>query len=107
MTIMASKGLDADHIHIIGCNGGNIPGENRSEHLSDLDYRNEQLRLLFVGVTRAKKTLMISWSRYILFRQSRGHHTQSVSTRKFNGKTYSVVSLSEFLQNLDNVIWET
>jgi DNA helicase II / ATP-dependent DNA helicase PcrA len=107
MTIMASKGLDADHIYIIGCNGGNIPGENRSEHLSDLDYRNEQLRLLFVGVTRAKKTLMISWSRYILFRQSRGQHTQSISTRKFNGNTYSVVSLSEFLQNLDNIVWET
>lgn len=106
MTIMASKGLDADHVYIIGCNGGNIPGENRSEYLNDLDYRNEQIRLFFVGVTRAKKSLMVSWSRYILFRQSRGHHTQSVSTRKIGGKTYSVVSLSEFLQNLSNVQWE-
>ena len=47
MTIMASKGLDADHVYIIGCNQGNIPGNNRSKYLGELDYRNEQLRLLF------------------------------------------------------------
>ncbi len=107
MTIMASKGLDSEHVYIMGCNAGNVPGENRSIHMDEINFRNEQLRLLFVGVTRAKKTLMISWSRYILFQQSRGHHTQSVSTQTINGKTYSKVSLSDFLQDLSDVTWET
>src|SRR5262249_7406052 len=49
MTLMASKGLDADHVYIMGCNDGNLPGERRLNHLSDLEHNQEQLRLLYVG----------------------------------------------------------
>lgn len=101
MTLLASKGLDAEHVFIMGCNDGNIPGENRSTYLSDLQYKQEQRRLLFVGVTRAKKSLTVSWSRNILFSQSRGHHTGSVRTVTIDGERYSQVGLSEFLQDVN------
>jgi DNA helicase II / ATP-dependent DNA helicase PcrA len=65
MTLMGSKGLDAEHVYILGCNGGNIPGDNRSSHLTDLQHKEEQRRFLFVGVTRASKSLTISWARHI------------------------------------------
>ena len=51
MTLMASKGLDADCVFIIGCNDGNIPGENRNDRLTDFEYKQEQRRLLYVGLS--------------------------------------------------------
>lgn len=101
MTLLASKGLDADHVYIMGCNDGNIPGENRSVYLNDHEYKQEQRRLLYVGVTRAKKSLIISWSRHIPFHQSRGHYTKSVRTVTLSGERCSQVGLSEFLQDID------
>ena len=101
MSLIGSKGLDAEHVYILGCNDGNIPGKNRSTYLTDHEYKKEQRRLLFVGVTRAKQSLTISWSRNILFSQSRGHHTDSVRTITIDGDKYSQVGLSEFLQGID------
>lgn len=101
MTLMASKGLDAEYVFIMGCNGGNIPGDNRSVYLTDHEHKHEQRRLLFVGVTRAKKGLTITWSRNISFSQSRGHYTRSVRTVTIAGKKYSQVGLSEFLQDVN------
>lgn len=106
MTLMGSKGLDADHVYIIGCNGGNIPGSNRSSHLTDHEFRQEQLRLLFVGVTRAKESLTISWSRHILFSQSRQHYTQGLTPfRQRGGPTQVVLPISAFLQDLKGIRW--
>lgn len=106
MTLMASKGLEAKHVYIIGCNAGNIPGENRSPTLEDYQHKAEQRRLLYVGFTRAQVSLTVSWSRYILFQQSKGQHTESVATRRIAGRTVSEVGLSEFLQDLPNISWE-
>lgn len=101
MSLLASKGLDAEHVYIMGCNDGNIPGNNRSVYLTDHEHKQEQRRLLFVGVTRAKKSLTVTWSRNILFSQSRGHYTGSVRTVTIDGERYSQVGLSEFLQGID------
>ena len=101
MTLIASKGLEAEYVFIMGCNDGNIPGDNRSVYLSDHEYKQEQRRLLFVGVTRAKKGLTVSWSRNIPFYQSRGHYTRSVRTVTIGGVKYSQVGLSEFLQDVN------
>lgn len=101
MSLLASKGLDAEHVYIMGCNDGNIPGSNRSVYLTDYEHKQEQRRLLFVGVTRAKKSLTVTWSRNILFSQSRGHYTGSVRTVTVDGERYSQVGLSEFLQGVN------
>lgn len=100
MTLIASKGLDAEHVYIMGCNDGNIPGNKRFVHLTDYEHKQEQKRLLFVGVTRAKKSLTITWSRHIPFSQSRRHYTDSVRVITIDGERYSQVGLSEFLQQI-------
>jgi superfamily I DNA/RNA helicase len=106
MSLMASKGLDADHVYILGCNAGNIPGPNRSTVLSDHDHKEEQRRLLYVGFTRAKKTLTVSWSRYVPFEQALSSYTSGVGHVRIAGKLYTAVGLSEFLQHLSGVTWE-
>lgn len=107
MTLMGSKGLDADHVYIIGCNGGNIPGSNRSSNLTEHEHKQEQRRLLFVGVTRAKQSLTISWARQILFSQSRQQHTQGLRTlRQKGGPTQMVLPISEFFQDLNGIEWK-
>jgi len=107
MTLMASKGLEADHIFIMGCNDGNLPGVNRSTHLSDVQHKEEQRRLLYVAFTRAKKSLTVSWARLMPFAGSKGQATKSVATRKIDGQTSSVLGISPFLQDLPNIKWET
>lgn len=106
MTLMASKGLEADHVYIIGCNAGNIPGDNRSEHLSELEHREEQLRFLYVGFTRAKRSLRVSWSQYLPFAQTKAHHTPAVGTITKGGKKVGRVGICDFLQNLRGVQWQ-
>ncbi|NTW15677.1 MAG: ATP-dependent helicase [Candidatus Moranbacteria bacterium] len=106
MTLMGSKGLDAKHVYIIGCNGGNLPGENRSVYLTDHEHKQEQRRLLFVGITRAIESLTISWTRNITYGQSMQHHTTGLrTTRRVGQPPQMVVPISEFLQGLTGIVW--
>ena len=97
MTLMSSKGLDANNVYVIGCNNGNLPGTNRSEYLSDHEHKKEQRRLLYVAATRAKKKLIITWSRYLPFEQARSHNTSSVGVVTINSRKYCTVGICEFL----------
>lgn len=57
-TIHAAKGLEWDHVFIVGANEGYLP----ISYAKTEAQIAEENRLLYVGVTRAKKTLMISWN---------------------------------------------
>ena len=107
MTLRGSKGLDADHVYIVGCNSGNLPGPNFSPHLTDADHLQEQRRLLYVGFTRAKASLTVSWSRLIPLEQAFGSATSRLGVVTRDGRKYARVGLCEFLQNLAGVQWET
>jgi ATP-dependent DNA helicase Rep len=64
-TVHASKGLEFPHVFIAGCEEGSMP------HTGDLDPDaeegpqriEEERRLMYVAVTRAQRTLTISWCR--------------------------------------------
>lgn len=56
MTLHASKGLEFDTVFIIGVNQGLIPLQCRS-----FEQEEEERRLFFVGITRAKNSLELSW----------------------------------------------
>ena len=55
MTIHASKGLEFDNVFLIGAADGILPS---SKEDVDLD---EERRLLYVAVTRAKRKLYVSY----------------------------------------------
>lgn len=62
-TMHSAKGLEFDNVYIIGTNEGTIPHE-KSYDIEDEDKKNEQIeeerRLMYVAITRAKNRLCIS-----------------------------------------------
>jgi len=58
MTIHASKGLEWKAVFIVGCEKGYLPYEEEGR-VSDPE---EERRLLYVGMTRAKDSLFLSFS---------------------------------------------
>ncbi len=56
MTIHSAKGLEFDHVFIIGMEEGLFPHANSMDYPDDLE---EERRLCYVAVTRAKKTLTL------------------------------------------------
>ncbi len=61
MTLHAAKGLEFEHVFIIGLEHGLLPHERAGNSEEELE---EERRLFFVGMTRAKTTLSVSYSRY-------------------------------------------
>ena len=60
MTLHAAKGLEFAAVGIVGVQEGLIPHSRACDEPATLD---EERRLLYVGVTRAKKMLCLSWAR--------------------------------------------
>lgn len=56
MTVHAAKGLEFDHVFLCGMNEGIFP----SRKIRTIDGMEEERRLAFVAVTRARKTLHLS-----------------------------------------------
>ncbi|HEU0277633.1 MAG TPA: UvrD-helicase domain-containing protein [Rhodanobacteraceae bacterium] len=58
MTLHSAKGLEFRSVHIIGCEDGTLPHEGAI----DEGRLDEERRLLYVGMTRAKDWLQLSYS---------------------------------------------
>ena len=56
MTLHASKGLEFDYVFIVGLNQGLIPLRG-----TGMEQEEEEMRLFFVGLTRARKNLELSY----------------------------------------------
>jgi DNA helicase-2/ATP-dependent DNA helicase PcrA len=58
-TIHAAKGLEWDHLHIVGLSEGLLP----ISYATTFEQVDEERRLAYVGITRAARTLSLSWAR--------------------------------------------
>ena len=69
MTLHAAKGLEYEHVFMVGLEEGVFPGEMARFSAEDIE---EERRLCYVGITRAKKMLHISHADYrMLFGRTR------------------------------------
>jgi DNA helicase-2/ATP-dependent DNA helicase PcrA len=59
MTVHAAKGLEFDHVFLGGLEEGLFPHDNS---LNDLDGIEEERRLMYVAITRARKRLYLSYA---------------------------------------------
>lgn len=100
MTLHSAKGLEADNVIIAGVVDQFMPGSETSPTTVA-----EQKRLLYVAVTRARDSLVISWSRRVRMNdliRNKGH-LGAVTTEK--GNKWAITSRCSLLpQGLNGVI---
>jgi DNA helicase-2/ATP-dependent DNA helicase PcrA len=58
-TLHAAKGLEWDHVHLLGVAEGLLP----ISYATTFEQVDEERRLAYVGITRAGRALSMSWSR--------------------------------------------
>ncbi|MDD2701809.1 MAG: UvrD-helicase domain-containing protein [Sideroxydans sp.] len=74
-TLHASKGLEYGHVYLVGVEEGILPHE-RSEEPEQVE---EERRLMYVGITRAQRSLQISYCT----RRKRGKETAGCDPSRF------------------------
>ncbi|MBR4029038.1 MAG: UvrD-helicase domain-containing protein [Alistipes sp.] len=82
MTVHSAKGLEYDYVYIVGMEEGLFPSSRSVESVQELE---EERRLMYVAITRAKKAAMLSFS----------------EIRRVWGKTENT-SPSRFLKEIDS-----
>ncbi|MFC2137843.1 UvrD-helicase domain-containing protein, partial [Bacteroidota bacterium] len=86
MTLHAAKGLEFECVFIVGCEDGLLPYWSFSDDQNDIE---EERRLLYVGMTRAKKYLYLSHA----------------INRFYNGKQLKQ-NISPFIHNIQKKLLE-
>ncbi len=74
MTLHAAKGLEFDTVFMVGMEEGIFP---HSRSLMDAESIEEERRLCYVGITRAKKTLVLTFANRRLYFGTRTQNTAS------------------------------
>jgi ATP-dependent DNA helicase Rep len=85
-TLHASKGLEWPHVMLVGVNEGLLPFKleddgGRQEKVSEstLARLQEERRLMYVGITRAQRSLAVSWTK----RRKQGRETVAAQPSRF------------------------
>jgi DNA helicase-2/ATP-dependent DNA helicase PcrA len=99
VTLWGAKGLTADFVYIVGLCDEALPGrfDADSTGLTEAEHKREQLRLLYVSLTRAKRALVISRPTKIRRGEVPGLGLRSTSNRNLH---WQYLSQCEFFSLL-------
>ena len=84
-TLHAAKGLEWPHVAMVGVNEGLLPfkpeenGVSLQQDALNLTRIQEERRLMYVGITRAQRSLVVSWCR----KRKKGRETVSALPSRF------------------------
>jgi len=95
MTLHAAKGLEFENVFIVGLEEGLLPHERSRDSDDELE---EERRLFFVGMTRAKDNLHISYARERVFR---GQYLRTVPSEFLYEVGYSPYARDSDLEDDD------
>jgi DNA helicase II / ATP-dependent DNA helicase PcrA len=103
MTLHSAKGLEFDTVFIVGVEEGLLPHERSADND---DETEEERRLFFVGITRAKVNLFIAFARY---RQIRGQTLRTIPSQFLYelGLTFSESTFQSEIENVKSEILST
>ena len=77
-TLHASKGLEYPHVFLVGVEEGILPHAREEDELTD-EKIEEERRLMYVGITRAQRSLHVSWCK----KRKRARETISCEPSRF------------------------
>ncbi|MBX3385946.1 MAG: UvrD-helicase domain-containing protein [Phycisphaeraceae bacterium] len=95
MTLHAAKGLEFDAVAMIGLEEGTLPHSRGLESEADLE---EERRLCFVGITRARKRLHLTSARYRTFRGVPERTVPSRFIEELPGEHVRMLDRSDFAE---------
>lgn len=83
-TMHAAKGLEFDHVYVPGLNDGLVPLSPPKDKVKDTwAHMEEETRLLFVAVTRAKDSLLLSYTQEPLTKDARSRRRPQLAKSRF------------------------
>ncbi|UVA79394.1 UvrD-helicase domain-containing protein [Pandoraea commovens] len=77
-TLHASKGLEYPHVFLVGVEEGILPHIREDEEVT-AEKIEEERRLMYVGITRAQRTLQLSWCK----KRKRARETYTCEVSRF------------------------
>ena len=100
MTLHAAKGLEFDSVAVIGLEHGLLP---HSRSVESEDALEEERRLLFVGMTRAERALMVSSASS---RQVRGIRQSTIESPFLKQIPRDATTATDRTPNFDRIVYD-
>jgi DNA helicase-2/ATP-dependent DNA helicase PcrA len=83
MTIHASKGMEFDHVFLVGNEDGTFPTQQAIQEGDGSVVLEEEKRLCYVAMTRAKTELIMSWRKEVNVFTAKGIRTEERKLSRF------------------------
>ncbi len=100
MSVHSAKGLEFNNVFVVGLEEGIFPHKNSIDTNEELE---EERRLCYVAITRAKKMLYLSHTNSRLFLGNRNYNMRSRFINEINSKNIAVDLAEKYDEQIDDI----